>query len=262
MYLGEACRLELRLVQSANCIKVVNLAAITPFGLARGIATKVSQQQDMLDFLILQMGNFDVILGADFAVCAKVGIFMHYNGLIICKGDQPCFMQGSPREATKSQLISAIQLKATCGPKVDTFLVTLMEVEENPMASSITDPQVSLLIQEFKYVMPSKLPATLPLRHEIEHAIELLPKEYLPVCTPYKMAPIQLVELQKKLDKLLHTCHIHPSHSPFGVLVIFQWKKDGSLQLCVDYRALNKIIVKNKYPVPNVDELFNQLNDA
>ena len=76
------------------------------------------------------------------------------------------------------------------------------------------------------------------------------------------MAPPELAELRKQLNELLQADFIRPSKAPFGALVLFQKKQDGSLRLCVDYRALNKVTVRNKYPIPLIADLFDQLSNA
>ncbi|XP_019246297.1 PREDICTED: uncharacterized protein LOC109225944 [Nicotiana attenuata] len=76
------------------------------------------------------------------------------------------------------------------------------------------------------------------------------------------MAPHEIEELRKQLKELLDAGHICPSKAPFGAPVLFQKKKDGSLCLCIDYRALNKVTVKNKYPIPLIVDLFDRLGQA
>ena len=83
-----------------------------------------------------------------------------------------------------------------------------------------------------------------------------------PAFAPYHMAPPELEELRNQLKELLDAGYVHPSKSPYGAPVLFQKKHDGSLRLCIDYRALNKITIKNKYPIPRIDDLFDQLGDA
>ena len=77
-----------------------------------------------------------------------------------------------------------------------------------------------------------------------------------------RMAPAELRELKAKLQELLSKGFIRPSASPWGAPVLFVKKKDGSFQMCIDYRQLNKITVKNKYPLPCIDDLFDQLQGA
>lgn len=76
---------------------------------------------------------------------------------------------------------------------------------------------------------------------------------------PYRLAPRELEELRTQLDELLEKGFIRPSVSPWGAPVLFVKKKDGSLRLCIDYRQLNKVTVKNKYLLPRIDDLFDQL---
>lgn len=102
------------------------------------------------------------------------------------------------------------------------------------MTHHMTDPQVSLLIQEFSSIMPEQLLTTLPQRREIEHTIKLLPKKQPSTRAPYKMTLAQLVEEKKQLEELLRVRHIHSSQAPFDVLIIFQQKKNISLWLYVD----------------------------
>ena len=72
----------------------------------------------------------------------------------------------------------------------------------------------------------------------------------------------ELVELKKQLDEMLQKGYIRPSSSPWGAPAIFVGKKDGSLRMCVDYRALNDVTIKNKYPLPRINDLFDQLSGA
>ncbi len=83
-----------------------------------------------------------------------------------------------------------------------------------------------------------------------------------PAKAPYKMSHEELKELKVQLEELLMKGYIKPSKSPYGALVFFVHKKDGTLKMCVDYRALNKATVKNWYPLPRIDDLFDRLSGA
>ena len=80
--------------------------------------------------------------------------------------------------------------------------------------------------------------------------------------TPHRMAPVELQELRVQLQELLNKGFIRPSTSPWGAPVLFAKKKDKNLQLCIDYRQLNRVTVKNRYPLPRIDYLFDQLRGA
>jgi hypothetical protein len=88
--------------------------------------------------------------------------------------------------------------------------------------------------------------------------IELEPSTALIYKTPFRMTTPKLAELKEHIRELLEKGFIHPSSSPWGALVIFVPKKDGTQRLCVDYRALNEVTVKNKYPLPRIDDPFDQ----
>ena len=79
---------------------------------------------------------------------------------------------------------------------------------------------------------------------------------------PYRMAPTELKELKSQLQELLDKGFIRPSVSPWGAPVLFVKKKDGTLRMCIDYRQINKVTVKNKYPLPRIEDLFDQLKGA
>lgn len=79
---------------------------------------------------------------------------------------------------------------------------------------------------------------------------------------PYRMTPPELEEFRKQLMELVETGRIRPSKAPYGAPVLFQKKPDGTLRMCIDYRALNKVTVKNKYPTPLIAYLFDRLGSA
>jgi len=102
----------------------------------------------------------------------------------------------------------------------------------------------------------------LPPDRGIEFTIELVPGTTPIFKAPYRMAPAELAELKNQLQELLDKGLIQPSVSPWGAPALFVKKKDGSLRLCIDYRELNRVTLKNKYPLPQIDDLFDQLAGA
>ena len=141
-----------------------------------------------------------------------------------------------------------------------TYLAALIEIK--PDVQVEVPDEVAGLLKEFKDVMPPELPKTLPPRRATDHQIELHPGAKPPAKAPYRMSPLELTELRKQLTELLVAGLVRPSKAPYGAPVLFQKKQDGSLRMCVDYRALNKATVKNKYPVPLVSDLFDRLCNA
>jgi hypothetical protein len=114
------------------------------------------------------------------------------------------------------------------------------------------------VVNEFPDVFPEELPGMPPDR-DIEFVIELKPSTTPIYKTPHRMAAPELAKLKEHIKELLEKGFIHPSSFPWGAPVIFFPKKDGTQRLCVDYRALNEVTVKNKYPLPRIDDLFDQL---
>jgi hypothetical protein len=128
---------------------------------------------------------------------------------------------------------------------------------------AITDIKVKDIpvVCEYPDVFPDNLPGMPPDR-DIEFIIELQPGTAPISKRPYRMPPNELAELKIQLQDLLDKGFIHPSASPWGCPTLFVKKKDNSLRLCVDYRLLNAVTIKNKYPLPRIDILFDQLAGA
>jgi hypothetical protein len=117
------------------------------------------------------------------------------------------------------------------------------------------------VVREFPDVFPDDLPG-MPPERAIEFKIELQPGTTPISKAPYKMSREELVELKIQLKDLLDKGFIYPSSSPWGCSALFVSKKDKDLRLCVDYRPLNAVTIKNKYPLPHIDILFDQLAGA
>ncbi|GJZ70882.1 putative reverse transcriptase domain-containing protein [Tanacetum coccineum] len=110
----------------------------------------------------------------------------------------------------------------------------------------------------FPDVFPEDL-SGLPLTRQVEFQIDLIPSAAPIARAPYRLAPSEMKELSEKLKELSHKGFIRPISSPWGAPVLFVKKKDGSFRMCIDYQELNKLTVKNRYPLPRIDDLFDQL---
>ncbi|GKF24869.1 putative reverse transcriptase domain-containing protein, partial [Tanacetum coccineum] len=115
--------------------------------------------------------------------------------------------------------------------------------------------------QNFPEVFPEDLPGLPPTR-QVEFQIDLVPGAAPVARAPYRLAPSELKELSEQLKELSDKGFIRPSSSPWGAPVLFVKKKDGSFRMCIDYRELNKLTVKNRYPLPRIDDLFDQLQGS
>ncbi|GKD73099.1 putative reverse transcriptase domain-containing protein, partial [Tanacetum coccineum] len=117
------------------------------------------------------------------------------------------------------------------------------------------------VVKEFPNVFPEDQPGLLPVR-QVEFQIDLIPRATPVARTPYRLAPSEMQELSNQLQELTDRGFIRPSTSPWGAPVLFVKKKDGSFRMCIDYRELNKLTIKNRYPLPRIDDLFDQLQGS
>ncbi|GJQ90678.1 putative nucleotidyltransferase, ribonuclease H [Tanacetum coccineum] len=183
--------------------------------------------------LPLDMFEFDIILGMDWLAAHRATIDCHSR-----------------------RIISALKARTLLSHGCEGFLATIHDTTSD--VSSIHDQPI---VSEFQDVFPEELPGIPPIR-DVEFNIELIPGAEPISKAPYRMAPIELKELKDQLQELLERGFIRPSVSPWGAPVLFVKKKDGSMRLCIDYRELNKITIRNRYPLPRIDDLFDQLQGA
>ncbi|GJX85368.1 putative reverse transcriptase domain-containing protein, partial [Tanacetum coccineum] len=149
---------------------------------------------------------------------------------------------------------------STCKKDFLFFLahVTAKEVKDKPEKKQLEDVPI---VQDFPDVSPEDLPGLPPTR-QVEFQIDLVPGVAPVARAPYRLAPFEMKELSEQLKELSNKGLIRPSSSPWGSSVLFVEKKDGSFRMCIDYRELNKLTVKNRYPLPRIDDLFDQLQGS
>ena len=111
-------------------------------------------------------------------------------------------------------------------------------------------------------MFPEKLPKGVPPNREVQHRIEIEPSSDPPYQPPYQLGPAEQDKLEEQIKDLLAQGFIHPSCSPYGAPILFVPKKDGRWQMCIDYRALNKQTIKDRYPLPRIDLLLDRLGQA
>ncbi|GKF76040.1 hypothetical protein Tco_0225484, partial [Tanacetum coccineum] len=117
------------------------------------------------------------------------------------------------------------------------------------------------IVQDFPKVFPEDL-SGLPPTRQVEFQIDLVPGAAPVARAPYRLAPSEMKELSEQLKELSDKGFIRPSSSPWGAPVLFVKKKDESFRMCIDYRELNKLTVKNRYPLLRIDDLFDQLQGS
>ena len=126
------------------------------------------------------------------------------------------------------------------------------------MRQDLDLPQV---VFEYEDVFSNELPR-LPSQRDVDFFIELHPGTSPISMTPRRMAPVELQELKVQIQELLDKGFIRPSTSPWGTPVLFSKKKDKTLRMCINYQQLNRVTIKNRYPLPRINDLFDQLKGA
>lgn len=153
-------------------------------------------------------------------------------------------------------IILMMKARSCLRKKYPSFLAYVIDSKKE--ARKIEDVNV---VNEFPDVFPDDLPG-LPPDRPVEFRINLVPGAAPVAQAPYRLAPTEIKEMMNQIQQFLDKVFIRPSSSPWGAPVLFERKKDGSMHMCIDYRALNKLTVKNKYPLPRIHDLFDQIEGA
>jgi hypothetical protein len=184
----------------------------------------------LADLIVLPSQGIDVILGMDWLT--------KHKGIISC--------------TNKTVLLTDHQGKlVSCQAQPPA---------KDPMVFNLAVESISV-VEEFMDEFPEEL-LRMPLEREVEFYIDLIPDTAPIAKRPYRMAPTKLAELKLQIAELQQKGYIRSSSSPWGASVLFVTKKDGSMRMCIDYRSLNEVTIKNMYPLPRIDDLFNQLQGA
>ncbi|GJW33554.1 putative reverse transcriptase domain-containing protein [Tanacetum coccineum] len=161
------------------------------------------------------------------------------------------------RNNSRLKIVSCIKAQKYIEKGCELFLAQVTEQESKE--KRLEDVPV---IRDFPEVFPDELPG-LPPPRQVEFRIDLIPDAAPVARAPYHLAPSEMKELSKQLQELLEKGFIRPSSSPWGAPVLFVKKKDGSFRMCIDYRELNKLTIKNRYPLPGFSMiLFDQLQGS
>ncbi|GJS42399.1 putative reverse transcriptase domain-containing protein [Tanacetum coccineum] len=210
--------------------------------IVRGCTLNFMNHPFNIDLMPVPLGSFDVIIGMDWLT--------KYHGVIICDekivrvpfGREMLIFQGNrnnQREESRLNIISCTKAQEYLSKGCDVFLahITTKEAKDKSEGKRLEDVPI---VRDFPEVFPEDLPAR----------------------APYRLAPSEMKELAEKLQELSDKGFIRPSSSPWGAPVLFVKKKDGSFRMCIDYCELNKLTVKNHYPLPRIDDLFDQLQGS
>ncbi|GJV02205.1 putative reverse transcriptase domain-containing protein [Tanacetum coccineum] len=226
----------------------------------RGCTLNLLNHPFNINLMPVELGSFDAIIGMDWLakyqaiiVCAEKIVRIPWgNEILIIHGD------GSNRgNETRLNIISCTKTQKYLLKGCPIFLahVTTKKAEDKSEEKRLEDVPI---VRDFPDVFPEDLPGLPPTR-QVEFQIDLVPGAAPVARAPYRLAPSEMKELSEQLQELSDKGFIRPSSSPWGAPVLFVKKKDGSFRMCIDYQELNKLTVKNRYPLPRIDDLFDQL---
>ncbi|GJT33893.1 putative reverse transcriptase domain-containing protein [Tanacetum coccineum] len=216
-----------------------------------------------INLMPIDLGSFDVIIGMDWLaknhaviVCDEKIVHIPYrNEILIVQGDK-----SDKEKKSMFSIISCVKAQKYMEKGCQLFLAQV-RVKENKDESKEKRLEDVPTVREFLEVFPEDLPGLPPIR-KVEFQIDLVPGAAPVALAQYRLAPSKMDELSTQLQELSDKVFIRPSSSPWGAPVLFVKKKDGSFRMCIDYHELNKLTVKNRYPLPRINDLFDQLQGS
>ncbi|KAJ0544333.1 putative nucleotidyltransferase, Ribonuclease H [Helianthus annuus] len=225
------------------------------YDICRDCKISIDDEEYPIDLIPMSMGEFQVVVGMDW--------LSRYRAKVMCFRKEIKLTSPSGKSVTihgekegKPVMCSMIKAYKLMRHGCRAFMIYANEPDKGLL--KIEDVPV---VREYADVFPEDL-SGIPPEREVEFGIELIPGAKPVARAPYRLAPSELQELMSQIQDLLDKGFIRPSVSPWGAPVLFVKKKDGSMRMCIDYRELNKLTVKNRYPLLRIDDLFDQLQGA
>lgn len=212
-------------------------------------------------FKVLDLTSYDVILGADW-ICkySPICLDLVERILVVTKNGAPITLYDYTIPKKKC-LISAMKLEKMLKKGVMGYILqTHLEEVEEKIATPSVPAELQPLLEKYKDVFAES--ESLPPSRECDHKIHLKPGSNPPNLRPYKVPHYQKAAMEEIIKTMLEKCQIQPSLSPFSSPAVMVRKKDGGWRLCVDYRELNSITIKNKFPMPVIEDLIDELHGA
>ncbi|GJY07241.1 reverse transcriptase domain-containing protein [Tanacetum coccineum] len=217
-------------------VELADGKSLTTNTILRGCTLNLQNHLFEIDLLPIELGSFDVIVGMDWmaehraeVVCYEKYIRVLYkNDMLIIQGEK-----SGIKSESRLEVISSIRTQKYIDQGCQVFLIQMMKEEKTKISERRIKDE------------PVLIPGAAPVAR-----------------APYRLAPAEMKELAEQLKELSDKGFIRPSSSPWGAPILFVKKKDGSFRMCIDYRELNKLIMKNRYPLPRIDDLFDQLQGS
>ena len=213
------------------------------------VSLQIESRTVAANLICLPLSRLDIILGMDWLFANRVMLDC-FDKIVVFSS-----VSSSEPQTSVNLYLSSLAVNC-CGPENQGYILLLTNVTK--IEQKLDD---FLVIEEYPDVFPEDIPE-FPPKREIEFTIELVPETGPISIAPYTMSPLELIELKMQIEELLEKGFIRPSASPWGAPVLSVKKKDGDIRLCVHYRQLNKVTIKNKSPLPRIDDLMDQLQGA
>ncbi|GKB67727.1 reverse transcriptase domain-containing protein [Tanacetum coccineum] len=243
-------------------VELADGKSLTTNTILRGCTLNLQNHLFKIDLLPIELGSFDVIVRMDWMAEHRAEVVCYEKYVRVPYGNDMLIVQGERsgvKNESRLEVISSIRTQKYIDQGCQVFLIQMMKEEETKILERrIKDVPV---VRDFPEVFPKDLPGLPPTR-QVEFHIELIPGATPVARAPYRLAPAEMKELAEQLKELSDKGFIRPSSSPWGAPILFVKKKDGSFRMCIDYHELNKLTVKNRYPLPRIDDLFDQLQGS
>ncbi|GKA01922.1 putative reverse transcriptase domain-containing protein, partial [Tanacetum coccineum] len=221
----------------------------------QGCTLTLLNQPFEIDLMPIKLGSFDFVIGMDWLSKYHARIIYDEKVVHILIVGETLIIRGD-RSKTRLNLISCIKTKRYISRGFQVLIAQVMEKKSDK--KRLEDIPV---VKEFPEVFPENLPG-LSLVRQVEFQIDLIPGATSVAREPYRLAPSEMQDLSNQLQELADRGFIRPSSSPWGAPVLFVETKYGSFRMCIDYQELNKLTIKNRYPLPRIDDLFDQLQGS
>ncbi|GKA54833.1 reverse transcriptase domain-containing protein, partial [Tanacetum coccineum] len=240
---------------------IITTTTVTPTPITATIITNHNKTEDkkpsglMLPPQLKTMGILEAVLCVRNALCMTQDLAL--PSVILATSGEKRHYANQCRSTTNNNAQRRAYMLRDMNAHQNPNVVTAQVIEKKSDEKRLKDIPV---VREFPEVFPENLPGLPPVR-QVEFQIDLIPGAAPVARAPYRLAPSEMQELSNQLQELADRGFIRPSTSPWGAPVLFVKKKDGSFRMCIDYRELNKLTVKNRYPLPRIDDLFDQLQE-
>ena len=224
------------------------------------LTLQIKEYSEKVYFAVSPLKRYDAIIGKEWCGAHRALIDCYENKVNFKhKGLDYVVMAD---ELVISPFVSANSIVSDFEKRHTMYAVLVRPLEHKQEPQLECAKEVKDILHEFSDVFPEKLPKRLPPKREHDFKIELQDGVTPQKKGLYRLSDKEMTELRNQLDDLLESEFIRPSKSPWGAPVLFVSKKDSNLRMCVDYRALNRLTVKNSYPLPRIDDIFDQLKGA